>query len=61
MKQLLHVYGFLKVGHVSESNACEGKPRRTHQLTSLLVTVRFCVCLAQTCTGRTWAALWSLL
>jgi len=45
---------FLKVGQVPESSKCKVKPRRTHQLTSLLVTGRFYVCLTHVCTGRIW-------
>jgi len=50
---------FLKVGQVSKSSECKAKPRRTHYLTSLRVTGRFCVCLTHNCAGRTWVALLS--
>ena len=43
---------FLKVGQGPESSECKAKPRRTLQLTSLLITGRFEVCLTEICTGR---------
>jgi len=37
-----------------KSSECKAKPRRTHQLTFLFVSGRFCVCFTQICTGRIW-------
>ena len=40
-KTTITLIGFLKAGQVSESSECKAKPRRTHQLTSILVTGKF--------------------
>ena len=61
-KTSITLIGFLKmVRYLNLVNAMprESHVRRTHQLKSLLVTIRFYVCLTQICPGRIRAALLS--
>ena len=63
LRKNYYTYRFPEAVQVSESimNARprENQVRRTHQLTSLLISVRFCVCLTQISPGHIRVALFS--